>query len=102
MNAISIHHYLILSGILLAIGAFGVLTRRNIVTVLLSIEIMLNAANLSFVAFSSALGDPGGQVISFFVIAVAASEVAVGLAVSVLLFRNFGIVDPNEMNLMKK
>ena len=98
---IPLNHYLLLSAILFAIGAFGVLTRRNVIVILLSIEIMLNAANLSFVAFSSARGDLGGQVISLFVIAIAASEVAIGLAIAVLLFRNRGILDPNEMNLMK-
>ena len=98
---IPISHYIILSGILLVIGAYGVLVRRNIIVILLSIEIMLNAANLSFVAFSSAWQDLGGQVISLFVIAIAASEVAIGLAIAVLMFKNRGILDPNEMNLMK-
>ena len=98
---IPIHYYLITSGLLFVIGAFGVLTRRNIIVILLSIEIMLNAANLSFVAFSHAWQDLGGQVISLFVIAIAASEVAIGLAIAVLLFRFHGILDPNEMNLMK-
>ena len=95
------NHYLVTSGILFAIGAFGVLTRKNIILILLSIEIMLNAANLSFVAFSSAIGDLGGQVIALFVVAIAASEVAIGLAIAVLMFKNRGILDPNEMNLMK-
>ena len=94
-------HYLIVSAILFVIGAFGVVSRRNILLILLSVEIMLNAANLSFVAFSSALGDLGGQVISLFVVAIAASEVAIGLAIAVLIFRSRGILDPNEMNLMK-
>ena len=98
---IPLSHYLITSSILFIIGAFGVLTRRNIIIILLSIELMLNAANLSFVAFSSALGDLGGQIISLFVIAIAASEVAIGLAIAVLIFRRRGILDPNEMNLMK-
>lgn len=98
---IPLNHYLATSGILFVIGAFGVLTRKNIILILLSIEIMLNAANLSFVAFSSVLGDLGGQVASLFVIAIAASEVAIGLAISVLIFRSRGILDPNEMNLMK-
>lgn len=98
---ISLNHYLITSAILFVIGACGVLTRRNIIIILLSIEIMLNAANLSFVAFSSIRNDLGGQVISLFVIAIAASEVAVGLAIAILLFRNQGILDPNGMNLMK-
>ena len=98
---ITLYHYLIVSAILFVIGAFGVCTKRNIIIILLSIEIMLNAANLSFVAFSANLGDIGGQAIGLFVIAIAASEVAVGLAIAVLLFRNRGILDPNEMNLMK-
>ena len=93
--------YLIVSGILFVIGAFGVLTRRNIIVILLSIEIMLNAVNLSFVTFSSSHADLGGQIFSLFVVAVAASEVAIGLAVAVLFFRSLGILDPNEMNLMK-
>lgn len=98
---ITIHHYLIVSGLLFAIGAFGVLSRRNIMMILLSVEIMLSAANLSFVAFSAARADLGGQVISLLVIAIAASEVAVGLAIAVLMFRNRGTTDPNEMSLMK-
>lgn len=98
---IPVSHYLILSAILFSIGVFGVIVRRNIMIILLSIELMLNAANLSFVTFSHALGDLGGQVISLFVIAIAASEVAVGLAIAVLLFRNRGTLDPNQMNAMK-
>lgn len=98
---VPLNHYLIVSAILFAIGAFGVLTRRNLVVILLSIELMLNASNLSFVAFSQANGDLGGQVISLFVIAIAASEVAIGLAIAVLLFRNRGTLDPNQMNSLK-
>ena len=96
-----LNHYLITSAILFAIGAFGVLTRRNMIVILLSIEIMLNATNLSFVAFSAAHGDLGGQVINLFVIAIATSEVAIGLALTILLYRNQKVLDPNEMNLMK-
>lgn len=95
------NHYLILSAILFTIGAFGVIARRNMIIILLSIELMLNAANLSFVTFSHTWGDLGGQVITLFVIAIAASEVAIGLAISVLLFRNCKTLDPNEMNAMK-
>ncbi len=98
---VPINHYLIVSAILFVIGAFGVITRRNIVIILLSIELMLNAANLSFVAFSHARGDLGGQIISLFIIAIAASEVAIGLAIAVLLFRNRGTLDPNQMNTLK-
>ena len=98
---ISLDNYLSVSAVLFSIGAFGVLTRRNMLIILLSIEIMLNAANLSFTAFSATLGDLGGQVISLFVIAIAASEVAIGLAMTILIYRNRKILDPNEMNLMK-
>ncbi len=94
-------HFLIVSGMMFVIGALGVLVRRNIIVILLCVEIMLNAANLSFVTFSKMHGDIGGQVISLLVIAVAAGEVAVGLAIAVLLFRKRGILDPNEMRLMK-
>lgn len=96
-----LNHYLVVSAILFSIGALGVLTRRNILIILLSIEIMLNGANLSFAAFSSALGDLGGQVINLFVIAIAASEVAIGLAIAVLLYRRKNVLDPNELTLMK-
>ena len=98
---ISLNHYLVTSILLFSIGAFGVLTRRNIIVILLSIEIMLNAANLAFVAFSSRSGDLGGQIMVLFVIAIAASEVAIGLAIAVLMFKRTGRLDPNEMNLMK-
>ena len=98
---ITTNHYLVLSGILFAIGCFGVLARRNVLMILLSLEIMLNAANLSFVAFSARNGDFGGQVMSLFVMAIAASEVAVGLAIAVLMVRNRDVMDPNEMSLMK-
>lgn len=94
-------HFLIVSGLMFVIGALGVLVRHNIIVILLSVEIMLNAANLSFVTFSKMHGDIGGQVISLLVIAVAAGEVAVGLAIAVLLFRKRGILDPNDMRLMK-
>lgn len=93
--------FLVVSGILFVIGALGVLTRRNIIVILLCVEIMLNAANLSFVTFSRMHGDIGGQVISLLVIAIAASEVAVGLAIAVLLFKKRGILDPDDMRLMK-
>lgn len=98
---ISYQHYLILSAILFGIGIFGVLTRRNIMIILLSIELMLNAVNLSFVSFSKMWGDLDGQVVSLFIIAIAAAEVAVGLAIAVLVFRFRQTVDPGKMNLMK-
>ena len=94
-------NYLVVSGILFVIGAIGVMVRRNIIVILLSIEIMLNAANLSFIAFSSFQNQLGGQVASLFVIAIAASEVAVGLALSVLLFRKKQTTDTAAFNLLK-
>ena len=85
---IGLHHYLVVSAILFSIGLVGMLTRRNILMILLSIELILNSANLSFVAFSSFLGDLSGQVVVFFTMIVAAAEVAVGLSIVVLLYRS--------------
>ena len=84
----TLNDYLILSAILFTIGTAGVFLRRNLITILLSIEIMLNAVNLSFVAFGRALGAVDGQIIVFFVIAVAVAEAAVGLAIVIGLFRH--------------
>jgi NADH-quinone oxidoreductase subunit K len=84
---VTLNHYLVLSAILFSIGTAGVFVRRNLITILLSIEIMLNAVNLSFVAFGRALGAADGQIIVFFVITVAAAEAAVGLAIVICLFR---------------
>jgi len=94
-------YYLILSSVLFAIGVAGVLIRRNPVVIFMSIELMLNAVNLSFVAFASQLNSLDGQVFVFFVMAVAAAEVAVGLAIIVSIFRVRTSVDVDEMNLMK-
>ena len=94
-------YYLILSAILFAIGVAGVLIRRNPVVIFMSIELMLNAVNLSFIAFASQLNSLDGQVFVFFVMAVAAAEVAVGLAIIVSIFRARTSVDVDEMNLMK-
>lgn len=98
---IGLTHYLILSSVLFAIGALGVLLRRNLIAMLLSVEIMLNAANLSFVAASRAYGDLGGQVMALLVIAIAAAEVAVGLAILVQLYRQRETLDPDDLRLMK-
>jgi len=94
-------YYLILSAVLFAIGVAGVLIRRNPVVIFMSIELMLNAVNLSFIAFASQLNSLDGQVFVFFVMAVAAAEVAVGLAIIVSIFRARTSVDVDEMNLMK-
>jgi NADH-quinone oxidoreductase subunit K len=97
----TLNHYLALSGILFAIGAGGVLVRRNVITILLSIEIMLNAVNLTFVAFGRALGSSDGQIIVFFVITVAAAEAAVGLAIVISLFRHRESLNPDNFTLLK-
>ncbi len=94
-------HYLILSAILFTVGVLGVLTRRNAIIVFLCVELMLNSVNLSLIAFSAYLGDATGQVFVFFVIAVAASEAAVGLAIIIALFRNKQTVNIDEINIMK-
>lgn len=83
----SLNDYLILSAVLFTIGTAGVFVRRNLITILLSIEIMLNAVNLSFVAFGRAFGTVEGQIIVFFVMTVAAAEAAVGLALVIALYR---------------
>ncbi len=98
---IPLNHYLILSGVLFAIGVMGVLIRRNALMILLSLEIMLNAANLSFVAFSRFLGNLEGQIFVFFIITVAAAEVAVGLAILIVLFRNKRSVDTNQIKMLR-
>lgn len=98
---VSIEMYVALSAILFTIGALGVLLRRNAIIVFMSIEMMLNSANLLFVAFSRYHGDVDGQVLVFFVITVAAAEVAVGLALIVTIFRSKKSINIDEINLMK-
>jgi NADH-quinone oxidoreductase subunit K len=94
-------HYLVLSAILFTIGTVGVLTRRNAIVVLMSIEIMLNGANLAFVTFAVAHGDLAGFVTVLLVIAVAAAEAAVGLAIIVAMFRHRETVDVGVFNLLR-
>ena len=98
---IPLHHYLIVASLLFVIGLFGMLVRRNILMVLLSIELLLNAANLSFVAFSSYRGDLTGQVMVFFTMIVAAAEVTVGLAVVILFYRKKNSTDTDELSKLK-
>ena len=98
---IPITHYLIVSGLLFSIGLVGILIRRNVLLILLSIEIMLNAANLVLVAGSALHGNPGGQITAFFVMVIAAAEVTVGLAIAVLLFRKQESVDTDEIKWLK-
>ena len=98
---IPLQHYLIVASLLFVVGLFGVLVRRNILMVLLSIELILNAANLSFVAFSAFLGDLTGQVMVFFTMIVAAAEVTVGLAIVILFYRKKNSTDTDELNTLK-
>jgi NADH-quinone oxidoreductase subunit K len=98
---VPIEHYLMLSAVLFLIGVAGVLTRRNAIIVLMCVELMLNAVNLSFLAFARALGDMGGHVFVFVVIAVAAAEAAVGLAILLAVFRNKETLNIDELNLMR-
>jgi NADH-quinone oxidoreductase subunit K len=94
-------NYLILSGIIFSIGLVGVMTSRNVLKVLLSLELLLAASNLSFVAFSKFNGDYAGQLIVFFVILVAAAEVAIGLAIIVLMYRRLSTIQADELRAMK-
>jgi NADH-quinone oxidoreductase subunit K len=98
---IPLSHYLIVSAILFTIGTAGVFLRRNLITILLSIEIMLNAVNLTFVAFGRSLGTVDGQIITFFVMTVAAAEAAVGLAIVIALFRHRESLNPEAFTLLK-
>ena len=94
-------HYLILSGVLFATGTMGVFLRRNVITVLLSIEVMLNAVNLAFIAFGRSQGSVDGQVIMFFVVTVAAAEAAIGLALVIALFRHRESLNPDVFTSLK-
>ena len=94
-------HVLVFSLALFIIGLLGVLLRRNLIIVLMSIELMMNAANINFVVFSRQLGNLAGQVFGVFTIVVAAGEVAVGLAILIALFRNKDTVNIDEINIMK-
>jgi len=94
-------YYLSLSAILFAIGMLGVFTRRNVLIVFMSIELMLNAVNLTFVAFARALNSLTGQIFVMFVMAVAAAEVAVGLAIIIAFYRNRETVDVDDLSLLK-
>ena len=101
LDLIPINNYVILSVILFTIGVMGVMFRRNTIIIFMCIELMLNAVNLLLVAFSTMHHDPGGQIMVFFIMAVAAAEVAVGLAILVMIFRNVGGVDINLLNKLK-
>ena len=98
---IPLSHYLVVSAVLFAIGTAGVFLRRNLITILLSIEIMLNAVNLTFVAFGRQFGNFDGQIIVFFVMTVAAAEAAVGLAIVIGLFRHRESLNPDAFASLK-
>ena len=98
---IGLEHYLILSAVLFSIGLYGALVKRNIIAVLMCVEIMFNAANLAFVAYARAWGNLDGQIVVFFIIIVAAAEVTVGLAIAVLLARQLKTLNADEVSLMK-
>ena len=100
MTVVPIQWFLILGAILFTIGTLGVLIRRNVIVIFLSIELMLNAVNLIFVAFARQLHSMDGQVIVFFVMTVAAAEAAVGLAIIISVFRNRETVNVDELNLL--
>lgn len=98
---VSLESYLALSAILFAVGVAGVLIRRNLIVVFMCIELMLNSVNLTLVAYSAHLGDITGQILVFFVMAVAAAEAAVGLALVIALFRTSQTVNIDEINILK-
>ncbi|MBE0597685.1 MAG: NADH-quinone oxidoreductase subunit NuoK [Desulfuromonadales bacterium] len=97
----TVYHYLTLSAILFSMGTIGVLTRRNAIVIFMCIELMLNAVNLSFIALSRHLGNLDGQIFVFFVMAVAAAEAAVGLALMITFFRNRESIEVDDINLLK-
>lgn len=94
-------HYLALSAMLFAVGVAGVLVRRNAIVLFMCIELMLNSVNLTLVAYAAGLGDVTGQILVFFVMAVAAAEAAVGLAIVIALFRNRQTVNIDDINILK-
>jgi NADH-quinone oxidoreductase subunit K len=99
--AIPLAHYLTVAAILFTLGIFGIfLNRKNVIIILMSIELMLLAINLNLVAFSAYLGDLAGQVFAMFVLTVAAAEAAIGLAILVVYFRNRGSIEVEDINLM--
>jgi NADH-quinone oxidoreductase subunit K len=101
LHPVTTTHYLVLGAALLAIGTIGVLARRNIVVILMAIELILNAVNINLIAFSRYLGQVQGQVFAIFVITVAVAEAAVGLGILIALFRNKETVQADEIDLLK-
>jgi NADH-quinone oxidoreductase subunit K len=98
---VPVNHFVILASVLFCIGILGVLTRKNAIIIFMSVELMLNAVNLLFVTFSSYKSDPAGQVFVFFIMAIAAAEVAVGLAIIVMIYRKMRTTDVTLLNNLK-
>jgi NADH-quinone oxidoreductase subunit K len=98
---IGLSHYLILSAVLFSIGLVGVIRRRNLLMLFFATEIMLNAANVAFAAISSYYNDLSGQMFAFFIVAIAASEVAVGLGLLILLYKRYGTLDLEKITMLK-
>jgi NADH-quinone oxidoreductase subunit K len=101
LQAVPLNHYILLSAIIFSIGVIGVLIRRNAIVIFMSVELMLNAVNLLLTAFSVYRGDATGQVFVFFIMALAAAEVAIGLAIIVMIYRNTNSIDINVLNRLK-
>jgi NADH-quinone oxidoreductase subunit K len=102
MSPIGVGHYLAVAAVLLVMGIFGIfLNRKNVIVIMMSIELMLLAVNLNLVGFSAALGDLAGQVFAMFVLTVAAAEAAIGLAIVVVYFRNRGSIQVEDINMMR-
>ena len=100
--SVGLAHYLTVAAILLVLGVFGIfLNRKNVIVILMSIELILLAVNINLVAFSAALNDLSGQILAMFVLTVAAAEAAIGLAIVVVYFRNRGSIEVEDVNLMK-
>ncbi len=98
---ITLNHYLVLSAVLFAVGLVGVVRRKNLLMLFFATEIMLNAANVAFAAISSYYHDMSGQMFAFFIVAVAASEVAVGLGLLILVYKKYGTLDLDNFTIMK-
>lgn len=94
-------HFIVLAAAIFAIGAAGAIVRRNAIVLLMSIELMLNAANLVFISYAKQFGDPGGHVLTFFVMAIAAAEAAVGLAIIIGVFRTRHTIDVDELDALR-
>ncbi|EHQ27224.1 NADH-quinone oxidoreductase subunit NuoK [Mucilaginibacter paludis] len=101
IQSIPLNHYIILSTIIFSIGVMGVMLRRNAIVIFMSVELMLNAVNLLLTVFSVYHNDPSGQVFVFFIMALAAAEVAIGLAIIVMIYRNTNSLDVNVLNRLK-